>query len=279
VESQPGGLVIFTDLDGTLLDHDTYRWAPAAEALSRCRERDVAVVMVSSKTRAEMERLRSDLDLVWPFVSENGGGIAFPPECPQAPPAGALPDGRGGHVIPLGVPYGEVVRALGEIREELGRPDIRGFSDMDVEEIARVTGLTGEDADRAARREYDEPFVWNGGEAGRDLLQRAARKRGLEVTEGGRFLHLFGRCDKGAAVSLLTDWFRRERPGARTAGLGDSPNDLPMLARVDEPVLVRSTRPAEEMAAEVPGIRITDRPGPEGWNRAVLDLLTVSMNS
>jgi predicted mannosyl-3-phosphoglycerate phosphatase (HAD superfamily) len=99
------------------------------------------------------------------------------------------------------------------------------------------------------------------------------------VAAGGRFLHLFGACDKGKAVSLLTDWFRRERPGARTVGLGDSPNDLPMLRRVDEPVLVRSSRPPEEMAEAVPGIRMTDRPGPGGWNRAVLDLLATSVNA
>ncbi len=273
-------LIIFTDLDGTLLDHDTYGWEPAAEALERCRGLAVPVVLVSSKTRTEMERLRDGLRLVWPLVSENGGGIAFPPDCPQAPPTEALPDGRGGRVLQLGVPYVVVTRALREIRAELGRPEMRGFSDMSVEEIARITGLSREDAERSARREYDEPFVMNGsGEADLGRLDRAARKRGLRVTAGGRFLHLFGACDKGKAVSLLTDWFRREHPGARTVALGDSPNDLPMLRRVDEPVLVRSYRPREEMEEALPGIRMTDSPGPEGWNRAVLDLLATSVNA
>ena len=278
--ADPADLIVFTDLDGTLLDHDTYGWEPAAEALERCRELGVPVVMVSSKTRAEMERLRAGLRLDWPFVPENGGGIAFPPDCPQAPPPEALPGGEGGHVLHLGVRYGVVTRALRQIREELGRPDLRGFSDMGVEEIARLTGLPLEDAKRSARREYDEPFVMNApGEAELDRLERTARKRGLQVTAGGRFLHLFGGCDKGKAVSLLTEWFRRERPGARTVGLGDSPNDLPMLRRVDEPVLVRSSPSWEEMAEALPGIRVSDRPGPDGWNRAVLDLLATSVNA
>ncbi|MCF8062368.1 MAG: HAD-IIB family hydrolase [Deltaproteobacteria bacterium] len=273
-------LVIFTDLDGTLLDHDTYGWGPAVEALERCRERGVPLVLVSSKTRAEMELLRKALGLDWPFVPENGGGIVFPAGCPQAPPAESLPDGGGGHVLHLGVPYDVVARSLREIREELSRPDIRGFSDMGAGEIARLTGLSPEDAGRAAQREYDEPFVMNDpGKTDLDLLERAAQERGLQVTAGGRFLHLFGGCDKGKAVSLLTDWFRSERPAVRTAGLGDSPNDLPMLMRVDEPVLVRSSRPIGDMAEAVPGIRITGKPGPDGWNRAVLDLLTVSVNA
>ncbi len=265
--------VVFTDLDGTLLDHDTYAWEPAADALALCRRLGVPVVPVSSKTRAEMEVLRKALQLDWPFVSENGGGIYFPHACPQSPPPEAVPD-AGGHVWHLGVQYDIVVRALREIREELGRPDIRGFSDMDVEEIALRTGLKKDEAERAGRREYDEPFVV--GEhcsTDMDLLSRAARKRGLRVTAGGRFFHIFGACDKGEAVSRLSGWFRLKRPGLRSVGLGDSPNDIPMLRQVDVPVLVRSSRPLSDFAGAVPGVLITGEPGPAGWNKAILDLL------
>ncbi len=265
--------VIFTDLDGALLDHDTYAWEPAAEALALCRRLGVPVVLVSSKTRAEIEVIRNALQLQWPFISENGGGIAFPNECVQPPPPEAVPK-AGEHVWHLGVRYDIVTRAFREIREELGRPGLRGFSDMDVQEIALLTGLPKEDAERAARREYDEPFV--AGEPygiDMDLLARAAHKRGLRVTAGGRFFHLFGACDKGEAVSRLFDWFRLERPGLRSVGLGDGPNDIPMLKRVDVPVLVRSPRPLSDLTGAVPGIRITMEPGPVGWNRAILELL------
>ena len=50
--------VIFTDLDGTLLDHDTYEWKEAEPALDLCKKLGVPVVFVSSKTRAEIEVLR-----------------------------------------------------------------------------------------------------------------------------------------------------------------------------------------------------------------------------
>ncbi len=269
---------VFTDLDGTLLDHDTYAWEPAAEALEACRGRGIPVVLVSSKTRAEMEVLRQDLGLDWPIVSENGGGIAFPAACPQKPPAEALAE-EGGHVWRLGVPYEVVVRAFREIREELRRPGLRGFSDMGLEEICDRTGLGREDARRAARREYDEPFVDEGGaEMDIGILEGAAGARGLRVTAGGRFLHLFGACDKGDAVSRLTDWLRRERPGLLSVGLGDGPNDVPMLKQVDVPVLVRSSRPEAEVADAVPGVRVTKEKGPAGWNRAILDLLGDNRN-
>ena len=37
--SQPVSPVVFSDLDGTLLDHDTYSFEPAADALALLRAR------------------------------------------------------------------------------------------------------------------------------------------------------------------------------------------------------------------------------------------------
>lgn len=265
-------LVIFTDLDGTLLDPDTYAWQDAGEALERCKRQRVPLVLVSSKTRAEMEVLGKDLDLPWPFVSENGGGIFFPGACPMAPPPEARPC-ENGHVLPLGVSYRRLVGFLRGIREATGW-GLRGFSDMGIEEICRRTGLPPEQARLASRREYDEPFVWEGGHRPDvPALMRAAGERGVRVTRGGRFFHLFGSCDKGEAVSRLADWFRKEHPVLWTAGLGDSANDVPMLRRVDRPILVRSAQPLSEGMETVPELRITEERGPVGWNRAVLNLL------
>ena len=269
---------VFTDLDGSLLDHDTYEWEPAAEALDRCRRRGVPVIMVSSKTRAEMEVLRRTLRLDWPFVSENGGGITFPSSCPQQPPAEAVLDGED-HIWALGDRYENLVRILGEIRDELGWNTLRGFFDMGLEEIGLHTGLSEQDAVLAVQREYDEPFiVEEREERDMELLVRAAEKRGARVTVGGRFFHLFGSCDKGVAVNRLTAWLRTERSGLRTLGLGDSPNDLPMLREVDVPVLIRSASPAVDLVEAVPGIRVTEETGPAGWNLAVLDFLEDCVN-
>jgi mannosyl-3-phosphoglycerate phosphatase len=68
-------LVIFSDLDGTLLDRDTYSFEPARPALRLIKERDIPLVLSSSKTRAEIELHRRRLENHHPFTSENGGGV------------------------------------------------------------------------------------------------------------------------------------------------------------------------------------------------------------
>ncbi len=282
----PPSHLIFTDLDGTLLDHQTYEWKEASPALNLCRKNGVPIILVSSKTRAEMDTLRRQLNLFDPFVSENGGGVFFPVETFTDAPKGARASKLQGQresvdlwEWSLGTPYFHLVRALTEIRKVLGW-SLRGFSEMDTAEIAHLTGLDMAAARLAAMREYDEPFIFVG-EAPEDLkpLHEAAAAKGLTVVSGGRFHHLMGNNDKGNAMTRITEWYHnasstRNQPGRiSTIALGDSPNDFSMLARADYPVLIRSERDFPELAERIPRLTITEQKGPSGWNTAILDIL------
>ncbi len=265
--------LIFTDLDGTLLDANSYEWAPAAPALELCRRRGYPVVLVSSKTRAEMLPLQRALGVSDPFVCENGGAVYFPPGCRKPLPDGCTRSG-GLWRLGLGTPYARLVAALGEIRRELGWA-IRGFSDMDPAEIAQLTGLDLQASRRAKEREFDEPFmVDNPATPDLEVLRTAAAKKGLSITLGGRFLHLKGPHDKEGAVSRLIEWYRQIHPHLVSVALGDSPNDFDMLACADYPVLVRSGRDFPELKRRLPRLMITAASGPLGWNAAVTEILS-----
>ena len=71
-------LLVFTDLDGTLLDHHSYSWAPASQALSRIAKRDIPLILSSSKTRGEILKLRRQLHNRHPFIVENGSAVYVP---------------------------------------------------------------------------------------------------------------------------------------------------------------------------------------------------------
>jgi len=265
--------VIFTDLDGTLLDHDSYEWVEAEPALDLCKERHVPVILVSSKTRAEMNPLRLELGLTAPFISENGGGIYFPQGGPLAPPPEAVRD-KELWKWSLGTPYPRLVRSLREISDELGLP-LRGFSDMTLEEIAGLTGLGIAQSRLAAMREYDEPFVLPREDRGTlESLHQAALRRGYQISTGGRFHHLHGAMDKGDAIQRLIALYKGLRVDVKTVGLGDSPNDFSMLRTVDHPVLLGAPNRFPELKAELQRLTLVEKPGPLGWNEAVLDILT-----
>ena len=265
-------IVIFTDLDGTLLDHISYGWEDAEPALKLCKRLHIPIILVSSKTRAEMEVLRNKLGLFFPFVSENGGGVFFPKEGrPKASGGTILAEGL--WKLSLGLPYDFLVRCLKEIRDELGW-NLQGFSEMTPEEISHHTGLDLESARLAGIREYDEPFmVLEEETVDSNLLFDAAKRKDLNIATGGRFYHLQGRNDKAVAVDRVISWYREYHPRILTIALGDSPNDFGMLKRVDHPVLVRSSRDFPAIQEMIPGLRITQEMGPKGWNSEVLEIL------
>lgn len=281
--------MVFTDLDGTLLDHDTYDWTSAMPALARCKTNNVPVILLSSKTRAEMEILHKRLGLTDPFVSENGGAIFFPMDRFKHAPEGAtavapydVPKDRMGSALskkaawwalPLGVSYPRLVEALREIRQALGYP-LKGFSDMGVEEIAALTGLNKDTARLAQLREYDEPFMVTGNQPiVLSHLLRAAEKKGLRVTSGGRFYHLQGLNDKGVAMSRILSLYSAQYGVIQSVALGDSQNDVSMLQQADFPVLVKSKHGLTSLADHIPGLICTQKTGPAGWNSAVLSVL------
>ncbi len=270
--------LLFTDLDGTLLDPRTYHRTAAQPALQAVRRRRLPLVMVTSKTAAEVWPLLRALRLREPFVVENGGAIFFPARrFPFRIPGSSLAR-PGWRKITLGRPRARLVEILSECARWAG-VRVRGFRDMSTQEISKLTGLGTQAADRARRREYDEPFVILYGDTRAwSRLRAEIRRRGLQAIRGGRLFHILGASDKGTAVRRVTGWYRRlNHRRVFSAGLGDSPNDIPMLRAVDVPILV--SRPDGqhdlETLAAVPHSQNGRGAGPEGWNRAVLDLLKV----
>jgi len=262
-------LVIFTDLDGTLLDHYTYDWSPARPALERLDRTGTPLVLVSSKTRPEIEALRRAMGNRHPFVTENGGAVFIPDDYDLDLPRDAVQMDEY-RVLVLGRPAAEIAVAFDQLAARL---PVRALSRMTIPEIVALTGLTPDQAAGAKNREFGEAFVLDDPAAGEEKLAGAVRDLGLRLTRGGRFYHLLGENDKGRAVSLLADLYRRKNQKLITAAIGDSPNDRPMLAVVDRPFLV--ARP-DGGHAEIdrPGLTRIPLAGPAGFNQAVLALLT-----
>lgn len=265
----PGAMmkpVIFTDLDGTLLD-SSYSFEQAGAALKRVSEDAIPLVLVTSKTRKEVERIRERLANTDPFITENGGGIYIPRSYFPFTVKGEEMDGL--VRIRLGADYGELRRALLSIMARSGKR-VTGFGDMSVEEVQKLTGLPPEEAALSKEREFDEPFLMEGAspEEARGLVEAA----GYSFTMG-RLFHITGPNDKGKAVERLVSMYRALYGRVTTIGLGNGTNDAPFLRKVDYPVLVMNEDGGHEDLGEIPGLVRARGAGPSGWALAVVGIL------
>lgn len=245
-------VLFVSDLDGTLLDHQTYSWSAATQALDTLREQGAALVLASSKTAAEVVRIRDHIGFSqWPSIVENGSGLLEP---------GAEPM----HHDDI---YAKLRRVIAQLPE-----GFRGFGDMTDAEVAAHTGLSRVDAGRARARGFSEPGLWTGEPGALNAFLAAARAAGLTAQQGGRFLTLsFG----GTKAERLKQIIARLTPN-HTIVLGDAPNDIDMIQMADTGVIVAN--PSSPVLPNLPGedtgrIRRTERQGPAGWSDAVLEII------
>lgn len=252
-------LVVFSDLDGTLLDHDTYDYTPALEAVAFLKQHAMPLILVSSKTLPEMKGIHSGMGLSSPYIFENGGGIVWP----------GTPD----RVEYLGLDVSALKAERKLIDAEIGEP-VQFITDMKPEEIAARTGLSLEKALLAQQRLTSLPFVLGSGRnIGLEELERindSLRKNGFSMTRGGRFYHfLSSRSDKGQAINRVIDYYRKKGGGpVTTMGIGDSENDISMFKTVDIPVVVRK-KDGACIETGINTIRKTRGIGPEGFSEAI----------
>lgn len=264
-------ILLFSDLDGTLLDSRTYSYEAARPALEAIGRRGIPLVIVTSKTKAEVELWRRRFGNTDPFIVENGGAIYIPSGYFPFRVHGAR-QRQGYEVIELGTPYQKLVAGLRQASRESGCEAL-GFSDLSVADICRRTLLTVQQAEFAKQREYDEPFEILG--PGTYRLLGAIEQQGLRWTRGDRFYHVTGGSDKVQAVTRLIELFRRSAGDVLSIGVGDGPNDVNFLNAVDLPIIVHS-RFADNVRRAVPHALASRLPGPHGWNDVVLRAISTA---
>ncbi len=252
--------IIYTDLDGTLLDHDNYSYDAVEHTLEKLKSKDIPVVICTSKTRAEIESFRKKIGNNHPFISENGGGIFIPKNYFDFKFDYDKTE-NDYYVIALGPKYDKLVDTINKVKETF---EIKSFIDMTPEEIADDANLDIESAKLAKKREFDIPFKVKNVES-EEKIERIIRENNLKYTKGGRYYHLVGDNNKGKAVEILTDLYKKKYEDVFTIGIGDSRNDFSMLDSVDRGYLVMKKNEEYVSKDYNPAGEI----GPKGWKRVV----------
>lgn len=282
-------IVVFSDIDGTLIDIFTRKYGKSKELVKKLKESSIPVILCSSKTWAEQDVIRKDLGVESePFIIENGGAVIIP--------YGYFSGGGGGgggstdddlkhhygmrvvdgySVIELGRSSAEIRKVLQYVRRKTGIP-FKGVSDLSIEELAKIVGMTPEEAERMSKRQYGETIL-EIDKTEKVKFEQALSKEGLQVIHGGRYFDVTAGNDKGKAVRILIDLYRKKLgDGTIFIGIGDSANDAPMLKLTDIAILVQKydgSWAEVDNSNNIPHVVKAKGIGPAGWENAFATII------
>jgi mannosyl-3-phosphoglycerate phosphatase len=256
-------LVVFSDLDGTLLDHDSYSFEAARPALGLLKAGGIPLILASSKTEAEMRPIAEAIGIDHPMIVENGAGVVGAPGSADAD----------GHSLS---PYNRLRDILRELPKEL-RACFVGFGDWDVDRVAAETGLAPAAAERAKARQFSEPGLFSGTAAQKVDFVAHLDAAGFTAVQGGRFFTLMPKTSKADRMADVLAFYRQKSgQPVRTVALGDAPNDLAMLEAADCGIIIanpaHSPLPVTERERQGLILR-SEQAGPEGWNIMIHQLV------
>ena len=229
-------LWIVTDVDGTLMDH-SYDLTPAKETIKTLQNLSIPVILCTSKTASEVKVIRKDLNLTDPYIVENGAAIY-----------GESLQKVNGEII-LGKKYKFLEEILNHISNEIDY-ELIPLNNLTDQEATELTGLKGSSLNLMRDRHWSMPFL-NPPSFLEEKINICCKKFEVDVFKGNRMSHLLSiNSNKGKAINTLKKYSNIQN--IKIIGLGDSPNDLPLLLNSDIRIVI---------------------PGKEGPNLNLLDLL------
>ena len=253
-------LWVVSDVDGTLMDH-SYDLTPAKETIKILQKISVPVILCTSKTASEVEVIRNDLNLTDPYIVENGAAIYG--ECLKKV------DGE----IILGKKYEFLEGILNSISKEIDYKLVP-LNTLTDQEATQLTGLRGNSLNLMRDRHWSMPFL-NPPSFLEDKISLCCKKFKVDIFKGNRMSHLLSiNSNKGKAINALKNYTNMNN--IQIIGLGDSPNDLPLLINSDIRIVIPGIDgPNINLLGQLKGLDfiLASEPNGYGWKNEINKLL------
>jgi predicted mannosyl-3-phosphoglycerate phosphatase (HAD superfamily) len=190
------------------------------------------MVLCSTKTRAELERLQLELGVRHPFICEGGSAVFVPAGYFNFSVNGAraIP---GYHVVELGRGYEVIVETLHRVARRL-KIAVRGFNDMSIEEVAIDQCVPLLQARLAKLREYGEVFrIHDERPEVRSRLFKALQLAHLRCAVRSWNNHVTAFADIGRAAARLRSTYEHQFGHVTTLAVTDVESDGTLRRVVD----------------------------------------------
>ena len=247
-------VVIFTDLDGSLLHRDTFKFDSIKDYIKSLINNGIIIIPNSSKTEKEIEKFNEELGAKLPYISENGSAIRglnlinqnFPNE------------------IILSRKKEELLKIFNEKTPEKLINKCVQISELSKKEQEKIFGQKDDKLKDALQRKYTLPFLFDGNNSEKNKLLKVLSSNSLTLQEGGRVLNLCDNINKIKSMNRVIKILKKTEDKIKTIAVGDNYNDLEMLKNSDLPCLVFNDQFKLDKI-NINNLIFSNKPSPEGW--------------
>ena len=213
-------IIIFTDLDGSLLDKDTFEFHEIKDYFRDLVSKGIKIIPNSSKTEAELLDFNEQNNLDLSFITENGSSI------------------HGLNKIHHNLPDKIIIsRTKDEIRNIYEsnisldfKNKITHILELEIEKQQKILGLPLNKVKLAIKRDHSILIKFNGTESEKNEFTKILKNSGLTIQTGGRIMNVCDNVNKSKAMYRALQLIRKElTEEIITIGVGDNENDIEMI--------------------------------------------------
>ena len=247
-------ILIFTDLDGSLLHRDTFKFDKIKEYLKKLISKGIFIIPNTSKTEKEILEFNTELGTSLPYISENGAAI------------------NGLDLLNTNLPKelilsrekNNLIKIFENLVPENLQNKCKWLCEMNKTKQSLIFGLEDEKLKMALNRKYTIPFIFEGNKSEKKELSKIIKSKRLALQEGGRVINLTDKVNKAKALQVFVRFFKKNNKNVKTIAVGDNYNDLDMLKISDFPCLVFNDKFTLDKI-HIDNLITTNKPSPEGW--------------
>tara|TARA_B100000989_G_C19471028_1_gene440690 strand:+ start:308 stop:1114 length:807 start_codon:yes stop_codon:yes gene_type:complete len=247
-------IIVFTDLDGTLLDRDTFKFDPIKDYIKNLINNGIIIIPNTSKTEKEIEKFNGELGIELPFISENGSAV------------------HGLNLINSNFPNKIV---LSRDKEELLEDFITKVPDILIKKCVQIFKLSKKEQEKifgqkneklkdVLKRNYTVPLLFDGDTTEKNKLIKILKSNSLTLQEGGRVLNLCDNVNKVKSMNKVVKILKKIEDKIKIIAVGDNYNDLDMLKNCDIPCLVFNDQFKLDRI-NIDNLIFSNKRSPEGW--------------
>ena len=252
-------ILIFTDLDGTLLDRDTFKFDSIKIFLNELKNKNIIIIPNSSKTEDEIIEFNNEANFKFPFISENGSIIHKLNILSEK--------------FPDKIILSKNIREIQNVFDKNINQDLKSkckvISSLSMSEQTRIFGLPENKLKHILKRSCTIPIKFEGNDEEKLRLKKMLLENGLDFKDGGRVLNLGDRVNKADAMKKIIQMLEKKfKTKPKTIAVGDNYNDLEMLKNSEIPCLVKNDKFINKNL-KITNLIVSKQSAPEGWAEIV----------